>query len=54
MSLAAVAAGADGLIIEVHDNPSAALCDGQQCITPEVFKILLKKAIALRETLEAV
>jgi 3-deoxy-7-phosphoheptulonate synthase len=54
MSLAAVAAGADGLIIEVHDNPAAALCDGQQCITPEAFKVLMKKAIALRGALEAV
>jgi len=53
MSLAAVAAGADGLIIEVHDNPAAALCDGQQCITPAAFNTLMKKAIALREALDA-
>ena len=52
MSLAAVAAGADGLIIEVHDNPPMALCDGQQCLTPEAFGTLMKKAIALREALE--
>lgn len=37
MSLAAVAAGADGLIIEVHDNPAKALCDGPQSLTPEAF-----------------
>jgi len=37
MSLAAVAAGADGLIIEVHDNPAAAMCDGPQSITPGAF-----------------
>jgi len=54
MSLAAVAAGADGLIIEVHDNPPMALCDGQQCLTPDTFKTLMKKALALREALELV
>jgi len=37
MSLAAVAAGADGLMIEVHNNPHEALCDGQQSLTPEAF-----------------
>jgi len=37
MALAAVAAGADGLIVEVHHNPAAALCDGPQSITPETF-----------------
>jgi len=40
MSLAAVAAGADGLMIEVHNNPQAALCDGQQSLTPEAFSRL--------------
>lgn len=38
MSFAATAAGADALIIEVHNNPSKALCDGQQSLTPEAFK----------------
>ncbi len=38
MSLAATAAGADALIIEVHNNPARALCDGQQSLTPEAFK----------------
>ena len=38
MSLAAVAAGADGLIIEVHNNPAQALCDGAQSLTPEIFE----------------
>ena len=42
MALAAVAAGADGLMIEVHNNPPAALCDGQQSITPEAFSRLAK------------
>ena len=37
MSRAAIAAGADGLIIEVHNNPAKALCDGQQSLTPAAF-----------------
>ena len=37
MAMAAVAAGADGLIIEVHNDPKNALCDGQQSITPDTF-----------------
>lgn len=37
MSLAATAAGADGLIIEVHNDPANALCDGPQSLTPEQF-----------------
>lgn len=43
MSKAAVAAGADGLIIEVHNNPKKAKCDGQQSITPNSFKELMRK-----------
>jgi 3-deoxy-7-phosphoheptulonate synthase len=41
MAKAAIAAGADGLIIEVHNNPEAALCDGEQSITPETFTELM-------------
>lgn len=37
MSVAAAAAGADGLIIEVHNDPANALCDGAQSLTPEQF-----------------
>ena len=37
MAAAAAAAEADGLIIEVHNNPSRALCDGAQSLTPEQF-----------------
>lgn len=40
MSLAAAACGADGLIIEVHNNPAAALCDGPQSLTPSAFASL--------------
>ena len=41
MALAATAAGADGLIIEVHHDPPHALCDGQQSLTPIEFKELV-------------
>ncbi len=51
MSLAAAAAGADGLIIEVHNNPSAALCDGQQSITPDEFASICKAVAVIREGL---
>ena len=43
MSMAAVAAGADGLIIEVHNDPKNALCDGAQSLTPEAFDGLMNK-----------
>lgn len=43
MALAAVAAGADGLMIEVHNNPEKALCDGPQSLTPEMFQSLMPK-----------
>ena len=42
MSLASVAAGADGLMIEVHDNPEDALCDGPQAVTPQQFAHIVK------------
>ena len=41
LSLASVAAGSHGLIIEVHNDPSKALCDGEQSLTPEAFKKLM-------------
>ena len=43
LSIAAVAAGADGLIIEVHNNPKKALCDGPQSLTPAQFDNTMKK-----------
>lgn len=51
MALAAVAAGADGLIIEVHNQPERALCDGPQSITPARFDQLMRKIARLREAL---
>ncbi len=49
LALAAVAAGADGLMIEVHNNPSKALCDGPQSLRPEEFAKVVKEALAIRE-----
>jgi 3-deoxy-7-phosphoheptulonate synthase len=49
MSLAAVAAGADGLIVEVHNHPEKALCDGGQSITPVLFDRLMKRVKRVRE-----
>jgi 3-deoxy-7-phosphoheptulonate synthase len=48
MSLAAVAAGADGIIVEVHDDPAAALSDGDQSLLPDQFFELARKVAALR------
>lgn len=48
MALAAVAAGADGLIIEVHNHPEAALCDGAQSVTPQVFFRIMEKVRRIR------
>ena len=47
MAMAAVAAGADGLIIEVHNDPAHALCDGAQSVTPEQFEALMGKVRAV-------
>ena len=47
MSQAAIAAGADGLIIEVHPHPGEALCDGPQSLEPEKFKQLIKNIQAV-------
>lgn len=43
MCMAAIAAGADGVIVEVHNDPSKALCDGPQSITPEQFSLVAEK-----------
>jgi 3-deoxy-7-phosphoheptulonate synthase len=51
MSKAAVAAGADGLLIEVHSNPECALCDGEESIKPSKFKDLMQD---LKKIAEAV
>lgn len=51
MALAAVGAGCDGLMIEVHQNPSEAWSDGPQSLTPEKFKTLMKKLSGLTQAL---
>ena len=48
LDLAATAIGADGLIVEVHNDPAHAKCDGQQSLTPEKFDTLMKKVESLR------
>ena len=48
-ALAATAAGADGLIIEVHNDPIHALCDGAQSLRPEEYTALAGKVMQLRE-----
>ena len=51
MALAAVAAGADGVMVEVHNNPTSALCDGPQSLTPSQFQRLNDKIQKIREVL---
>ncbi len=49
MACAAVAAGTDGLIIEVHNDPECAMCDGAQSLKPEKFDTMMKKMIGIAE-----
>ncbi len=51
MALAATAAGADGIMIEVHNNPSCALCDGAQSLTPDQFAQLCHTLTKVREAI---
>lgn len=48
MAMAATAAGADGLMIEVHNDPSSALCDGAQSLTPEAFADVMRSIEQIR------
>ena len=48
-ALAAIAAGADGLMVEVHNDPRHALCDGPQSLTPEQFADLMVKVRSMTE-----
>ena len=52
MSCAAVAAGADGLIIEVHNQPETALCDADQALTPDLFSGIMSQLRPLQAFLE--
>ena len=49
MSLAAAACGADGLIIEVHNDPLHALCDGAQSLRPEEYDEVARAVTRVRE-----
>ena len=51
MAMAATACGADGLIIEVHNDPIHALCDGAQSLRPEEFAALAYRVRAIRGVL---
>ena len=51
MAVAAAAAGADGIMVEVHNNPSCAMCDGAQSLTPAQFDELNQKVQKIREVL---
>ena len=52
MAVAAAAAGADGVMVEVHNNPTCALCDGSQSLTPEQFRTLNEQVMRVREVLQ--
>ncbi len=51
MAMAAAAAGADGIMIEVHNDPMNALCDGAQSLTPEQFDDVAKRVMKIREVI---
>ena len=52
MAIAAAAAGAHGLMIEVHNDPSHALCDGAQSLTPSAFADLTRAVSLVREAVK--
>src|SRR5579884_1970167 len=52
MSRAGIAAGADGLILEVHRDPNSALCDGRQSITPEQLQAIVHETRIINQLLE--
>ena len=52
MAVAAAAAGADGVMVEVHNNPACALCDGAQSLTPAQFHELNQKVTQIREVIK--
>lgn len=53
MAKAALVAGADGLMVEVHNDPENALCDGEQSIKPERFENLMRSLSILKEAMKA-
>lgn len=53
MSLVSVAAGADGIMVDVHRNPEEALCDKEQALRPHQFSELTRKVRSLKKSMEA-
>jgi 3-deoxy-7-phosphoheptulonate synthase len=53
ISLAAIAAGADGLLIETHNDPTNALCDGEQSVTKDQIARIKERAQTIREAIKA-
>ena len=49
MALAAIAAGADGLLVEVHPRPAEALCDGPQALKPDTFQAMMDTLVKVAE-----
>ena len=54
MCMAAMAAGADGIMVEVHCNPAEALCDKDQAMSPALFSALMKKLSVLRHCINQI
>src|SRR5436309_2821561 len=54
MSRAGIAAGADGLIVELHPDPHTALCDGRQSITPDQLKSIVSEAQIMKQLMEGI
>ena len=54
MAMAAVAAGAHGLMIEVHNDPAHALCDGPQSLTPEAFADVTRAVRSISAAMEEI
>ncbi|RMD81146.1 MAG: 3-deoxy-7-phosphoheptulonate synthase, partial [Chloroflexi bacterium] len=52
MARAALAAGADGLIVEVHDNPAYAVCDGTQALVPDSFAAMMHQLARIAAAVE--
>lgn len=54
MAMAAAACGAEGVMIEVHNNPSKALCDGPQSLTPAQFETVAKRVMCIHEAAKSI
>lgn len=54
LAIGAVATGADGLLIEVHNDPPHALCDGPQSLRPEAFDILAKQLLSTHQFMKTI